>query len=112
VQAGRAMTSECAGGGVTGHSHRIGVWPKHRRGGRQAAVDARETLGHPRSWPEQDRLDSMPVVAIAPGVLVLDESIAAMVVVGVALVLVGVALTHRHRHGDVHQTPATASCES
>jgi hypothetical protein len=38
-------------------------------------------------------------------ILGMNKSITAIVVDGVALVLAGVALTRRHSHGDVHQTP-------
>ena len=46
----------------------------------------------------------LPVVAIVLGVLVLGESITAIVLAGVVLVLVGVALTRRYSHGDMNQT--------
>ena len=53
----------------------------------------------------------LPVVAIVLGVLVLGESITAIVLAGVALVLMSVALTRRHSHGDVHQTSTPAGGE-
>ena len=53
----------------------------------------------------------LPVVAIVLGVLVLGESVTAIVLAGVALVLVGVALTRRYSHGDMHQTSTPAGGE-
>jgi EamA domain-containing membrane protein RarD len=50
----------------------------------------------------------LPVVAIVLGVLILGESVTAVVLAGVALVLAGVALARCYSHGDVHQTPTTA----
>ena len=44
----------------------------------------------------------LPVVAIVLGVLVLGESITALVLAGIALVLTGVALTRRHAASGGH----------
>ena len=48
----------------------------------------------------------LPVVAIVLGVLVLGESITAMMLAGIALVLAGVALTRRRGKPAGHEHPA------
>jgi drug/metabolite transporter (DMT)-like permease len=44
----------------------------------------------------------LPVVAIVLGVLVLGETVTAMMLAGIALVLAGVALTRRHTRAATH----------